>query len=264
MAEPLAEARRFRLLIEYDGAAYGGWQIQPNAPSVQATLIKAARDLGTGDIDVQGSGRTDAGVHAFGQVAHLDLVTRLDADELHRALNAKLPRDIRVRTVQAVSDDFHARYSATSKRYLYVIDQARLLSVFARGRVWHVPGPLDIAEMRQAARRLVGRHDFSAFSSKANTRPDNVRLLRAIRILPGRHERLLLVFEGEGFLYNMVRTLVGALVAVGHDRLPPVELSAALDHGDRSRIPATAPPYGLYLWRVLYGRGTEPLPEGSC
>ncbi|MEQ8766220.1 MAG: tRNA pseudouridine(38-40) synthase TruA [Planctomycetota bacterium] len=248
-----AQAKRFRLVVEYDGTAYGGWQVQPNAPSIQQSLIDAARPLSSSDVDVQGSGRTDAGVHACGQVAHLALVTRLEAGDVERALNARLPRDIRVLEVARASDSFHARFSARGKRYLYALETARRLSVFDRGRVWHVPGALSIEAMRAGAKELVGRHDFSAFSSKAGERPDNVRRVTAIRIRPARRTKLLVFVAGEGFLYNMVRTMVAALVAVGRSELDPADLKAALTHRDRARLPATAPPQGLYLWRVRYG-----------
>lgn len=242
---------RFKLTIEYAGTRYSGWQIQKNARTVQGEIDLAARSVtGRRDFELYGSGRTDAGVHASGQVAHLDVSTKLPADTLVQRLNDELPADIHIRSAVIVPHRFHARHDALRRRYVYQIATRR--TAFAKPYVWWVKEPLDLARMRQLAGGFVGQHDFGAFAVERDDdeRSSVVRLERLALIEAG--GLILVVVEGSHFLWRMVRRLVGVLVAVGRGDLR-VDQAAALLNA-RSEIPArlTAPASGLFLARVFY------------
>jgi tRNA pseudouridine38-40 synthase len=238
--------KTFKLTVAYDGTAYGGWQIQPNCVTVQELLEKALAKLAGERVVVHGSGRTDAGVHARAQIASVSLTTRHSPLTLCRALNASLPEDIRVLRMQKVPEKFHARYSAKSKEYRYQIDTGIVANPFLRRYAWHHPRPLDVPAMRRAARLMVGRHDFTALSAKSDRKP--VRTVQRLTITK-RGNLLTIAVCADGFLYKMVRSMVGALVKVGERKLSVEEL-----RGLKKRIPLveTAPAHGLFLWRVFY------------
>ena len=252
---------RYKLLIEYDGTRYSGWQLQRNAKSVQGMLIAAATTAFGAVGELMGSGRTDAGVHALGQVASVEVTFSHDVSTLARALNAHLPEDIRVLAVDEAEAGFHARFRARSKTYRYCIRNAAVASPFERAFVWHVPQPLDVDAMRAAASRLVGRHDFSTFRSIGTDVPDAVRTLRVSAVMetPAAVPWLgdaapLLTYEvtGDGFLRHMVRAIVGTLVEVGRGWRDAAQMDVLLRARDRARAGATAPPQGLVLVRVDY------------
>lgn len=243
--------RNVRVLVAYDGSCYHGWQRQSGFPSVQEELEGALATLVGEPVSVHGSGRTDTGVHALGQVASFHLETRLDDTTLRNALNAHLPSDVVVRAAETCPDDFHARFSARGKRYAYAVTTAPVRSPFARRRAHSVRGPLDTGAMQRAAAQLLGRHDFRAFAGAGSPRRTTVRSLQHARWIV-RRERLVLVVQGDGFLYNMVRNLAGTLLEVGRGKLAPEEVGAILAGRDRRRAGPTAPAHGLYLLRVLY------------
>jgi tRNA pseudouridine38-40 synthase len=253
--------RILKLTLAYDGTRLVGWQRQAEGDSVQGVLEDALARFEGRPVTVHGAGRTDAGVHALGQVASVEVAFTHDVSTLLRALNAQLPEDVRVLAVEEAPPGFHARFSARAKTYRYCIRNGPLASPFERAFVWHVPQPLDVDAMRQAAARLLGRHDFSVFRSIGTDVPDAVRTLHASTVVQtaGAVPWLgdtgpLLTYEvtGDGFLRHMVRAIVGTLVEVGRGWRDPARMEALLLTKDRARAGATAPPHGLFLVRVDY------------
>jgi tRNA pseudouridine38-40 synthase len=251
----------YRLTLEYEGTRYHGWQEQKNARSVAGELRKAVEEAGAVVKDLGGSGRTDAGVHALAQVAHLRLARAVDPEPFRRAVNDLLPPDIHVLALAPVSDKFHARHSAGSRSYLYQISRRR--TALAKRWVWWVKRPLDDQRMGQAAALLAGRHDFRLFCEKPGEQPSTVVVVESIELAtPG--ALILIRLTASHFLWKMVRRVVGTLVQVGAGELD-VPGFAALLGGTAPRsgrgLPAewTAPPSGLFLERVLYP-GDPPLP----
>jgi len=253
---------RFKLTIEYAGTRYSGWQIQKNARTVQGEIDRAVRAVtGRHDFELYGSGRTDAGVHALAQVAHLDVSTHLTADPLVRCVNDELPADINILEATVVSHRFHARHDAVARRYLYQI--ARRRTAFAKPYVWWVREPLDVDRVRQAARSFIGLRDFKSFAagaagsrerdddSEEDARASTLVMLERLDIVE-QGGLVLIVVEGSHFLWKMVRRIVGVLVEIGRGGLDSAA-AAELIAGS-SDLPArlTAPPSGLFLSRVYY------------
>ncbi|MEI6084251.1 MAG: tRNA pseudouridine(38-40) synthase TruA [Verrucomicrobiota bacterium] len=244
--------RTYKLSIAYDGTAYGGWQRQPNQASVQELIEGALAKLVGTPVTLQGSGRTDAGVHARAQVASVALTTHHSPLIIHRALNANLPEDIRVTGVRRAAEKFHARFSATGKEYRYQIDAGPVADPFLRRYAWHHHRPLDVGAMRRAAKMIVGRHDFSALSANP-MRVIDTPVRRVTKLTITRRGNLLtIVVCADGFLYKMVRSITGALVKVGEGRMTVAELQAVMAGKKRSALVETAPAHGLFLWRVFY------------
>ena len=244
--------RHFKLTVAYDGTAYGGWQLQPNAMTVQEVLETALAKIAGHHVRVHGSGRTDAGVHARAQVASCSLTTRHPPHTLRRALNANLPEDVRVMRVQEVDPKFHARFSAKGKEYRYQIDCGATADPFLRAYAWHHPQSLNIAAMRRAARLLQGRHDCSALSANPMRTVENpVRTISKLTITK-RGQLLTISVSANGFLYKMVRSIVGALVKAGDGKLSVEQLRALMRAKKRTALIETAPARGLFLWRVFY------------
>lgn len=254
--------RNVRLLVSYDGSAYFGWQRQDGFDSVQQRIEEALHALTGTRVAVQGAGRTDTGVHALGQVAHVHLETRLDDGHLLRALNAHLPSSVVVRRLETCPDDFHARFSAASKRYLYRIATTRFAPPFGAAHVHWCPYALDLGRIRAAAELLLGRHDFRAFSSTGSPRGTTVRHLQRVHWLAHR-DLLAFLVQADGFLYNMVRTIAGTLIDVGRGRLEPSIVARALAGGSRELLGPTAPPGGLYLVSVQYEERAFVRPEAA-
>jgi tRNA pseudouridine38-40 synthase len=263
--------RWLKLTVAYDGGAYSGWQIQPDQPTVQGVLERAWQEITQEAVRVTAAGRTDAGVHALGQVVGVATSSRLSNDDLQRGLNAVLPDDVAVLSVETARDNFHATHDAVGKRYRYQIRNSRTPPVFDRRYVWHNPHLLDAEAMHRAGQGLVGRHDFVSFESAGSERPDTVRTITELTVV--RHvaeflrnseaavserlpyvesNRVTIDVAGDGFLYNMVRAIVGTLVEVGRgtrDESWPAEVLAARD---RRQAGQTAPPHGLFLVSVDY------------
>jgi tRNA pseudouridine38-40 synthase len=253
----LPRMRNVRLLVAYDGSRFFGWQRQEGFGSVQQALEEAFEALTGEHVVVHGSGRTDTGVHALGQVASAHVRTRLDDERLRHALNHHLGEGVVVRRLETCRDDFHARFDARRKRYVYLVSTTRFRPPFGRSYTHWVHDPLDLAAMRDAAAVLRGRHDFSAFASSGSPRRSNVRCLRALRLL-ARRERLALVAQADGFLYNMMRALAGTLLDVGRGKLGVADVERILAGQDRRLAGPTAPPEGLYLLSVQYDEPVFP------
>jgi tRNA pseudouridine38-40 synthase len=277
--------RTLKLTLEYDGTAYVGWQRQAEGVSIQGLLEDALAAFDGGPVTVHGAGRTDAGVHALGQVASFRTRASQDAATFQRALNAVLPVDVRVVGAEDAAPDFHARFDAVSKTYAYRIANAPYVSAFAHRYVWHVPGSLDVEAMRAGAAALLGRHDFAAFRAvggdavttertilaidlrgseqgqssvgagsdqgQSRVRAGSDPALRPLTQIPG----LTLWVTGDGFLRHMVRTIAGTLVDVGLGRWGPEQVARILAGRDRAAAGRAAPPSGLFLVGVDYRRG---------
>ena len=248
----MAPVPRFKLTIEYAGTRYSGWQIQKNARTIQGELDRAIREVTRRkDFELYGAGRTDAGVHALGQVAHLDIATPLPAETLRRRVNDELPSDINVLAADIVPHRFHARHDAVARRYLYQLSRRR--TAFAKPFVWWVKDPIDLRPMRDTARALVGMNDYAKFAER-DDEADEARE-RSTVVLVERFEivedgaLVLVMIEGSHFLWKMVRRLVGALVETGRGHPMPE---------DPARF--TAPPSGLFLERVFYAGERRDLP----
>ena len=246
---------RFKLTIEYAGSRYSGWQIQKNARTIQGEIDRAVRSVtGRTDFELYGSGRTDAGVHALAQVAHLDVSTNLPPDTLRKRLNDELPPDINLLAASMVPHRFHARHDALARRYVYQI--ARRRTAFAKPFVWWIKEPIDVRRMRDGSQALVGMKDFQSFAESDDeskeTPPRSTMVLVEQLAVVESGDLVLIGIEGSHFLWKMVRRIVGVLAAVGRGELEPSGVAALL--ADPSELPArlTAPASGLFLERVYY------------
>ena len=243
--------RRFRLIVEYDGTAYCGWQRQINGPSVQQTLEEALSRLTQESVSLVGSSRTDAGVHARGLCAHFDSATRIPAEKLAFALNTMLPGDVRIHESSLAPEGFHARFSACGKVYRYAFCNARHDRAIGRQYAAHIPLPLDVAAMQREADSLLGTHDFAAFAASGSVARNTVRTIYRAQVTRRGDEVTLLVL-GDGFLYNMMRIIAGTLAEVGTGKRPEGAIARAIATGDRLALGQTAPARGLTLEAVLY------------
>ncbi|REB07891.1 tRNA pseudouridine(38-40) synthase TruA [Sporosarcina sp. BI001-red] len=245
---------RLKATVAYDGTQFSGYQSQPNMRTVQSDIDKALRKMHKDDsIHSVASGRTDAGVHAWGQVIHFDTPLNLTEDNWLMALNVLLPKDIRILSAQPVNEDFHARYSAKGKTYQYRWTRKPIQSPFERNYSVHLGkwNP-DLKRMQEGAVHLLGKHDFTSFCSSQTATSNKVRTIRMLEI-EEKGDDLILTIEGDGFLYNMVRTIAGVLYAVGIGWDEPCEVAEILEARDRKRAGKTAPSHGLYLMSVTYG-----------
>ena len=243
---------RFKLLIEYDGTPFVGWQVQDNGVSVQGAIAAAVAAFSGEAVPVQGAGRTDAGVHALGQVAHVDLAKDWETDSVRDALNFHLrPQPVAVLSAERVGDDFDARFSAIKRHYLYRIVNRRADLALEASRGWRVGRPLDAEAMHGAAQRLVGRHDFTTFRATECQAKSPVKTLERLDVARG-GEELNVTAVARSFLHHQVRSMVGSLVHVGEGKWSAGDLAAALAARDRARCGQVAPPQGLYLVRVEY------------
>ncbi|KAB2876516.1 MAG: tRNA pseudouridine(38-40) synthase TruA [Bauldia sp.] len=243
---------RYKLTIEYDGGPFVGWQRQENGPSVQQALEAAVRAFTGETVVVKGAGRTDAGVHALGQVAHIDLVRAWPADTVRDALNAHLrPDPVAILSAEAVSEEFDARFSAVKRHYLYRLNDRRAPLVLDAGRAWGVSSRLDAGAMHEAAQALVGQHDFTTFRAAGCQAKSPVKTLDRLDVSREGDEIAFRV-SARSFLHNQVRSMVGTLKRVGEGKWPMTAVGAALAARDRARSGPVAPACGLYLVRVDY------------
>ncbi len=240
-----------KLHLMYDGTDFGGWQRQKNAVTIQGELEKALGIITRNEISVVGVSRTDAGVHAYDYVANVFLDTDKDMYTLWAGVNALLPEGIRLKSIEPCAEEFHARYDAKSKTYVYQIDNSGYCDVFTKRYMWNYRYPLDYEKMKQAAGHFVGEHDFSAFMSQGGTAKTFVREIYSndFDILG---DKLRMTITGNGFLYNMVRIIAGTLVSVGRGDIRPEDIPDIIASKERKKAGITAPPEGLILYRVTY------------
>jgi len=244
--------RTIKLLIEYEGTSYLGWQVQAKGPTIQG-MIEEQLELLTGEnVRLTGSGRTDAGVHAFEQVAHFKTKSGMNLSSIHRALNSLLPPDIVIKSVEEAEENFHARKQAKSKVYEYRVLNQPIRSVFHREYAWHISQRLDWEEMRKATQKLVGEHDFSSFRSTGTPTKTAVRKIFRAEWKKGRDGLMRFEVEASGFLKQMIRAIVGTLVEVGRGKINPEEFQKILEAKDRNKAGPTAPAHGLFLKEVKY------------
>lgn len=244
--------QRYKCIISYDGTGFSGYQVQPNKRTVQSELEAVLTKMHKGQhVKVSGSGRTDAGVHAKGQVIHFDSPLSIPTEKWGVALNSLLPADLSVISVEKTSPSFHARYDAVGKEYRYFLHISQVRDPFLRNYAYQYPYALNLETMKEASSYFLGTHDFTSFCSAKSEVADKFRTIKTIDINP-EGDLVVFRFVGNGFLYNMVRILVGTLLEVGSGERLPIEISEMLIKKDRSSAGKTAPAHGLYLWKVYY------------
>lgn len=251
--------KRVKFTVTYDGRHFKGWQIQPGVPNVQESLEEAFETILERPFRIHGSGRTDAGVHALGQVFHIDLPDDCSIPELKwpLALNTRLPESIRILKAAYVEDSFHARFSASGKTYRYILSRSEIFDPFDRGLVWHEPRPLHISAMEAGMKEFLGTHDFRAFAALRGNEPDPIpedHFRRTIfqSHLEDRKDKVILTFSGSGFLYKMVRLMTGAIRNLGVGKLTHDEFTSLINQPEGKKSPLCAPADGLYLVGVDY------------
>jgi tRNA pseudouridine synthase A len=244
--------KRFKLTVAYDGTAYCGYQYQPELPTVEGFVNDALSELLGENIVTIGASRTDAGVHAFGNVAVFDSDTRIPAENLALALNTKLADDIRITESLEVAADFHPRKNVIDKTYEYHINTAKIPFPTDRLYIYNVKHKLDIAAMREAAKYIEGRHDFTSFCSTKTDKEDKVRTVFQIDVEEALRSELIIRVRGDGFLYNMVRIIAGTLVKVGEGKILPDEIPPIIERKDRGHLGTTLPAKGLFLIGIRY------------
>lgn len=244
--------RSFKCIVEYDGTNYSGWQRQSNTHrTIQEQIEDALKVIAKHPVSVTASSRTDAGVHAYGQVIAFSMDCGIPTERISIAINTLLPKDIRVKEVERVDPDFNPRFQAQGKIYHYMVDNGLVQSVFRRYFAYHVPQHLDLNAMRESATHLIGKHDFSSFRAVGCSAKSPVRTIRRIEIFQ-EGDLIRLEYEGEGFLYNMVRILTGTLVYAGLGKFSPDQVKQILLAKNRTLAGPTMPPHGLYLIKVFY------------
>ena len=252
--------KRILLTVEYDGTNYAGWQRQLNGLAVQQVLEETLQKATKERIVVTGASRTDAGVHALGQAVHFDTESRIPPEKYPFVLNTMLPRDVRVHTGREVPEGFHARFMTCGKRYTYRIVNSRHASAIRRNTHVHVPLPLDLAPMQEAARQLLGTHDYAAFQAAGGTAKTTIRTITKAELVQ-QGDEIILTVEGDAFLYNMVRIIAGTLIEIGLGRRSVNAFSEAYETLDRLSLGVTTPPHGLELTKVYYPDAAFVLPE---
>lgn len=244
--------RNIKMTIEYDGSRYKGFQrLKDNEMTIQGKIETVLSKMTDENIEIIGSGRTDMGVHAHGQVANFKTNCEYSVEKMRKYLYEYLPEDIVVKELEEVDERFHSRYNVKSKVYLYKIDNNKCHKVFSRKYATHVEKKLDLDLMREASKYFIGEHDFTSFVSSKSKKKSNVREIYSISIQE-KNELIEIYIEGNGFLYNMVRIIVGALIEVGHKKKSPMDIKTMLENKDRSQSSETAPSKGLSLYKVKY------------
>jgi tRNA pseudouridine38-40 synthase len=248
----LKTEKNIKLVIEYDGTGYAGWQRQKNMPTIQEAIEKALTHMLNRQVVVYGAGRTDAGVHALGQVAHFFCTEAYASDTFKRALNSLLSNDIVILQAEEVGLEFHARYSAVSKTYRYLILNRSTPSALERNRVWFYPAPLNLAPMKECLAMIQGTNDFSSFRTQGSQSRSSIRTVFEQSLISSPNGLISITLRADGYLRHMVRTVVGTIVEVGRSKLSPADFQAILLARNRSRAGPTLPPQGLYLVSVAY------------
>lgn len=243
--------KNIKLTIEYDGTNYHGWQVQPNAITVQQIVKEAIEKLTKEDINLIGASRTDEGVHAYGQVANFFTNSTILPEKFSYAINSFLPEDIVIVKSELVDEDFHSRYDTKGKKYRYIIYNREMKSALLNNRAYHVRKKIDVNIMKEAAKFLVGKHDFSSFKSSGGSAKTSVRTIHDI-VIEEKDDMITIEVSGDGFLYNMVRIIAGTLVEFGVEKRNPSDMLDILESKDRRKAGKTAPSQGLYLVEIYY------------
>ena len=245
--------RNIKLLIEYDGKDFNGWQKQPNKLNIQGEIERAIKEITKeDDIELNASGRTDAGVHALGQVANFKTNSNMPVEKFPIAINSKVKKSIVIKNAEEVEERFHSRYNCKQKTYRYIINNSEYGSAIYRNQEYHVPQKLDIEAMKKAIKYFEGEHDFKGFKASGTSSKNSVRKIFKTSIEKNDDERIFIELTGSGFLYNMVRIISGTLVDVGLGKINADEIPEIILSGDRQRAGKTLPPQGLYLLKVEY------------
>lgn len=245
--------RNIKLTIEYDGKNFAGWQTQPDKESVQGEIERAIYEVTGEESELIGSGRTDAGVHALGQVANFHTDSNIAVDKIPYALNSKLKKSVVIKKAEEVEEKFHARYNCTGKTYMYIINNNEFPSALDRYREFHIPFKLNLRDMKDCIKFFEGTHDFRGFmSSGGNKRKTTVRTLTKCELSYRKDGRIIIELSGDGFLYNMVRIICGTIVDVGLGKILKEDIPEIIESKDRTRAGKTLPPQGLYLKEVRY------------
>lgn len=243
--------RNIKLIIEYDGREYHGWQKQPNKLNIQGEIEKAIQNITGEEIEIYASGRTDAGVHALGQVANFKTNSNIPIEKMAIAINSQVKNSIKVIHAEEVEEDFHSRYRCKQKTYRYIINNSTHGSAIYRGLEYHIPMKLDIEKMKEAITYFKGEHDFKAFKSSGTSSKSSVRTIYNASIIE-KDNRIIIELTGNGFLYNMVRIIAGTLLDVGLGKIKPKDILDIIKSKDRTKAGKTLPPQGLYLVEVKY------------
>ncbi len=243
--------KNIRLTIEYDGKDFNGWQKQPNKLNIQGEIERAIEEITGEKVDLIASGRTDAGVHAFAQMANFKTNSNLPIEKYPIALNTKLKKSIRIQKAEEVEEDFHSRYHCKQKTYRYVINNSEQGSSIYRNLEYFVPNKLNVEKMQEAVKYFEGEHDFKAFKASGTSSKSSVRTIYKTKV-EKQGDRIVIELTGNGFLYNMVRIIAGTLVEVGLGKIEPNGIPKIIEKGERARAGKTLPPQGLYLVKVEY------------
>ena len=244
--------RNIKLVIEYDGKEFNGWQKQPTKLNIQGNIEQAIKQITGEEVDLTASGRTDAGVHAFGQVANFKTNSNIPTDKIAIAINTKLKRSIRILSAEEVDERFHSRLSCKKKTYRYVINNSEFSSAIYRNLETHISQRLDIEKMQEASKYFIGEHDFKAFKASGTSSKSSVRTIYKLDVKQMPQNRIYIEVTGNGFLYNMVRIISGTLVDVGIGKIKPNEIEKIIKSKNRQQAGKTLPPNGLYLLNVEY------------
>lgn len=244
--------RNIKLVIEYDGKDFNGWQKQPNKLNIQGTIEKAIEQITGEEVELNASGRTDSGVHAIGQVANFKTNSNIPIEKFAIAINSNLKKSILIKSAEEVDERFHSRLNCKKKTYRYIINNSKIGTAIYRNLETHIPEKLDIEKMKEAIKYFEGEHDFKAFKSSGTSSKSSVRTIYGANIIEKEEERIWIEFTGNGFLYNMVRIITGTLVEVGLGKIEPKEISNIIASEKRENAGKTLPPQGLYLVKVEY------------
>ena len=243
--------RNIKLVIEYDGAKFGGWQKQPTKLNIQGEIEQAIKEITGEEVELNASGRTDSGVHSLGQVANFKTNSNIEVDKIPYAINSKLKKSIVIKSAEEVEETFHARYNCKGKKYKYVIDNSSQGTAIYRGLECHIPQKLDTEKMQEAIKHFEGEHDFKGFRASGTSSKSSVRTIYRAEVKQ-EGEKITIELTGNGFMYNMVRIISGTIVDVGLGKTKPNEIPDIIEAKDRSKAGKTLPAHGLYLVEVYY------------
>ena len=243
--------RNIKLTIEYDGKDFNGWQKQPNKLNIQGEIQRAIKEITGEDVDLIASGRTDAGVHALGQVANFKTKSNIPVEKFAIALNTKLKRSIRILNAEEVDERFHSRYNCKQKTYRYIINNSENGTAIYRNLEYNFSQELDVERMNEAIKHFIGEHDFKGFKASGTSSKSSIRIIYNANVYQ-EGDKIFIELTGNGFLYNMVRIISGTLIEVGLGKIMPEEIKDIIEYGERERAGKTLPPQGLYLVKVEY------------